>query len=357
MCNDADASRGAAATAQSDPAAAPLVCCIAEDRVSCEPALRILVASLAEHCPGTRAHLFCPNASPDFVQWLARFPDAMLADTPLDGVWTKYDIKPLALRTMLRNGFDNILWIDSDILIAADFRPLFAGLSADTIAVTEEALCSGYADPDGLRARLWGMTVGRSLPFTANTGVIRVTSRHIGLLEKWQALLESPDYRAAQALPWTERGLHMMGDQEVLTALLASAEFAHFPIRFLARGDDIIQFFGTSGYTVAERLAHLRHGMPPFVHSQGFRPWWPRDAAGKSVRKRFLAVYNDLSPYTALARHYAGELADPAWLAPQSRVAAAMRRLVGDSAPLGGLPLAVPADIMRLLKGAVARSA
>lgn len=334
-----------------------LVCCIAEDRVSCEPALRILVASLAAHCPGTPAYLFCPNATPAFTTWLAKFPDATLAGKPLDGAWTKYDIKPLALRTMLQRGHDNVLWIDSDILIAADFRPLFAQLPLDTIAVAEEALCVGHDDPDALRARLWGMKVGRSLKFTANTGVIRVTQRHVGLLERWQELLESATYRAAQSLPWNERGFHLMGDQEVLTALLASSEFSSFPVRYLARGQDIIQFFGTSGYTVGERLAHLRHGLPPFVHSQGFRPWWPRDPGSASLRKRFLAAYNDMSPYTVLARRYGGELTDPGWLQPHSRVGAVMRRLVGDNAPLLGLPLAVPVDLLRFCKTMFGRAA
>jgi hypothetical protein len=334
---------------------AELVCCIAEDRVSCEPALRILVASLAAHCPSTRAFLFCPNASPEFARWLSKFPQATLADWPLDGAWTKYDIKPLALRTMLQRGFENVLWIDSDILVADDFLPLFAELPNHTIAVAEEALCSGHPDPDALRAKLWGMKVGRCLPFTANTGVIRVTAQHASLLERWQSLLESPIYREAQARPWQDRGLHVMGDQEVLTALLASAEFSGIPIRYLSRGRDIIQFFGTSGYTVAERLAHVRHGLPPFVHSQGFRPWWPRDPGGTSFNKRFLSTYNDLSPYTALARQYADELVDPDWLRPHSRLAAVMQRLVGDNAPLGGLPLALSADLVRLLKTGVAR--
>jgi len=328
-----------------------LTVCIAEDRVSCEPALRVLVASLAAHCPDLKAYLFCPNASLDFKEWIACFSNAILNARALDGDWNKYDIKPQALLTMLESGFSNVVWIDSDILIAGDFRPLLGKLSPDTIAVTEEALCSGHADSHGLRAKLWGMEVGRVLPFTANTGVVRVTSEHLQLLRHWRALLEGPEYRAAQQRPWNERGLHVMGDQEVFTALLSSREYANFPIRFLRRGDDIIQFFGSSGYTTHERIRHLRTGMPPFVHSQGFRPWWPRIESNGPLSNRLQNLYNDLSPYTVLAARYAGELSDPGWLSPKSTISRWLVKIGGGNAAMTGLPLALGADIIRWLKG------
>jgi hypothetical protein len=122
-----------------DVPASDLVVCIAEDRQSCEPALRILVASLAAQCPGLNAYLFCPNASADFVHWIARFAHDRLDTQPLDGPWTKYDIKPLALLKMLRRGFTDVVWIDSDIVLSADFRPIFRDLSPETVAVSEEA--------------------------------------------------------------------------------------------------------------------------------------------------------------------------------------------------------------------------
>jgi hypothetical protein len=324
--------------------------CIAEDRASCEPALRILVASLTRRSPGIRALLFCPNATPSFAKWISDFPHCSLNPCALDGVWTKYDIKPLALLTALRTGADDVLWIDSDVLIARDFRPVFAELSVETLAVTEEALSGGRADPDGMRARMWGMPVGRSLPFTANTGVIRVTTAHIELLEAWHDLLQSPEYRAAQAAPWYERESHLAGDQEVLTALLSSSRFSDIPIRFLRRGPDIVQFFGTSGYTVAERIGHLRTGLPYFIHSQGFRPWWPNDEPVVGWSARFRALYNDMSPYTTLARGYASSLDCDRWLSSQSKHGRALAALTPDNAPLTGLPLALISDTVRIAK-------
>jgi hypothetical protein len=324
--------------------------CIAENRRSCEPALRILVASMARHCPGLPVALFVPDASEAFADFVTNYPSCSLNPRPLSGLWTKYDIKPVALLTVLEAGARSVIWIDSDILIARDFRPIFAGLDDGMIAVTEEALCSSHGDPDGLRARLWGMPVGRVLPFTLNTGVVRVTQSHLPLLRAWNALLQSEAYRSGQALPWDQRGLHVLGDQEVLTALLASEPYAGVPLRFLRRGRDIIQFFGSTGYTTAERVGNLRHGLPPFIHSQGFRPWWPREPTGSGWSDRFATVYRDLSPYTVAAQSYADVLDDPTWLTPPSRTARLLRGLGAANVALTGLPLALVADAARVLK-------
>ncbi len=326
------------------------VVCVAEDRISCEPALRILAASLVRHCPTIKAHFYCPNATPEFATFIAGLPNIALNASALSGRWTKYDIKPVALLNMFDVGYDAVLWIDSDILVTRDIAPLMRGISADAIVVTEEALCSSHDDPDALRARLWGLPIGRTLPFLANTGVVRVGVAHRALLVRWRAMLESSTYRDAQALPWDQRGLHVMGDQEVLTALLASEEFSRIPIRFLRRGVDIIQFFGTSGYTCRERIGHFIAGPPPFVHSQGYRPWWPKQADASRSITRFKDLYNALSPYTVHARRYRQALVDTSWLRARSSLEAVFRAIGFGQAALVGLPLAAVADVVRLTK-------
>ena len=327
----------------------PIVC-VAEDRASCEPALRILALSLVRHCPTITAHFYCPNATPDFVAFMATLPGMSLNAFSLSGSWTKYDIKPVALLDMLDRGHAEVLWIDSDILVTRDIARLLRSIAPDTVIVTEEALCSSHADPDGLRARLWGLPVGRTLPFLANTGIVRVGQSHRPLLDHWRILLESPTYRAGQALPWDQRGLHVMGDQEVLTALLASQDFSGIPLHFFRRGADIIQFFGTSGYTCGERMRHLFKGPPPFVHSQGYRPWWKLEPSGPGAATRFKNLYNALSPYTIHARSYRQALSDTAWLRPRSRLEATLRAIGFGHPALVGLPLAVMADAQRLAK-------
>ena len=45
---------------------------------------------------------------------------------------------------------------------------------------------------------------------------------HLPMLEAWRGLLADPRYIEAQAAPWHERPLHLLSDQEVLTALLGA---------------------------------------------------------------------------------------------------------------------------------------
>lgn len=58
----------------------------------------------------------------------------------------------------------------------------------------------------------------------------------------------------------------MLGDQDVLTALLTSKEFSEIPIHILRKGRQILQFNGIYGYAVAERIVaanrHPRQVLP-----------------------------------------------------------------------------------------------
>ena len=225
--------------------------------------------------------------------------------------------------------------------------------SAEPRVLTEEALWTPYGDPDGMRARMWGFKVGRVLPFALNTGVIRVTSQHRGLMVRWRELLESEAYRAAQERDWRSRPLHMISDQDVLTALLASEEFAGVPLGFLMRGKDIVQYFGPYGYTLRERLIHLSGRRPAFVHSQGPKPWlWTkRHTKRRSARNYLYDLYLELSPYTLAARKYRGALSEPApWMASHSLAGSTLRALGFWYPPLVGLPIAALADLVRVTK-------
>ena len=86
-------------------------------------------------------------------------------------------------------------------------------------------------------------------------------------------MLSHPAYLKAQAQPWYERPLHMIGDQEVLTGLLGSVDFQETSIRLLRRGTDIAQCFGPAGFTPVERLRSMIGHRPAFVHAMGPKPW------------------------------------------------------------------------------------
>ncbi len=288
-----------------------MIVCIAEDRKSFEVPVKLLVLSLAKHCPSLPVEIFYPAASDSFSAWLTKLPHAKLSATRLskDNGW---NIKPQVLLALLHAGHEEVLWIDSDIIVTRDFRDTLGELTRNTMAVTEEALWGSYSDANAWRAERWGLDIGRSLPFTLNTGVMRVTKAHIPLLTAWQQLLDSETYRDAQRLETAQRPGHMFGDQDVLTALLSSKEFSDIDIKYLRRGSDIIQYFGLSGYTCIERLQNAMNGPPCFVHSQVFKPWVkferPRDV--ENVRDLFDTLYLDLSPYTLAAAKYKSELGE-----------------------------------------------
>jgi hypothetical protein len=331
-----------------------MVICIAEDRKYCETAIKLLLLSILRHGVDAPVELFYPAADGAFRVWLGRCQNVRLNAEPLPDAGG-FNVKPHALLDLLDRGYDEVVWVDSDILIARDFRPIFAGLPVETMVVAEEALYGAHEDPDGMRARNWGFETGRILPFCINSCVLRVTPLHRPLLERWRDLLQTYMYRVYQKYDWGSRPPHMFGDQDVLTALLASREFSDIPVRILLRGPDILQFFGPCGYTVAERAAHLVSGLPPFVHAQVVKPWNSHEVTGGRTggrsRQYFVQLYRDLSPYTIEAGKFSDELEeDCSWMKPRVPGGTLLRLAGLGYAPLVGLPLAAIADTVRFAR-------
>lgn len=328
-----------------------MVICIAEDRQSEEIAVQLLLLSLAKHCPHVPVQLFFPPASDRFRQWLTPFPQVCLRTKPFARA-SEWNVKPYALLTLLREGHEQVWWIDSDIILSRDFRSTIGPLSDSTLVITEEALYGCYGD-ESYRARAWGFPVGRILPFNLNTGVIRVTQAHISLLQRWQKLLESEPYRKAQRLPFPEKPFHLYGDQDVLTALLASQEFADLPLRILKRGKDIIQYFGPAGFTLQERLLSSLNGLPPFIHSQRKKPWQRSNVPPnwRNLRQSIDYARLELSPYNHVASSYQHAVdADMSWLNCNSRLGKLLSAANFGNPALAGWPLAIAYSLIRLYK-------
>ena len=322
--------------------------CIAEDRATCEPSLRLLLLSLRRHCPDTTISLFYPPANDDFRRWLRAFPQVDLQPQPLRNGYG-WNVKPQALMQLLDAGFDEVIWIDSDVLVTGDMIGLFGEIDGATLVATEHPLGKERNDGNGHRARAWGLPVGRTLPAAVNSGVVRITKQHRPLLERWWVMLQSDEYQRSQRESWTCRPLHMLGDQDVLTALLAAKEYSHVPLRILRRGRHIIQFDGVWGYTVAERIQNLLGNGPVFIHSIAAKPWvepWPPPSTAKEYLK---LVYLDVSPYTLSARTFAHELAAVAWMDPHFKLGSVLRLMGLGSPALSGLPMAVLGDIVRIV--------
>jgi hypothetical protein len=322
------------------------VVCVAEDRKSHEPLLRLLLASLSRHAnfPIT---VFYPEANQEFLHAIhALDPKIDIRLRRIEGAQA-WDVKPRALLRLLDEGYQQVLWLDSDVLATKHISLPLLSPSPDGLLVAEEALWGERSDAGAKRARMWGFPVGRIFPFVLNTAVLRVTAAHRPLLNRWRELLETPDYQRAQGQPWHQRQLHMLGDQDVLTALLSSQEFCAVPVEIMRRGRDVIQYFGPFGFTLAERMKCLLHGMPTFIHAQGAKPWLTNQAETREdLRGTLEATYQDLSPYLLLAEKLEPKLAKT-WIRPCSKLSVLFRMLGLGYPPLVGLPLAAVFDLAR----------
>jgi hypothetical protein len=326
--------------------------CVVEDRKICEPSLKLLLLSLNLHCPEAVVNLFYPPATGSFLIWLRKCPQVSLRTEQL---MTGYgwNVKPQAIIRLFEAGYDEVIWIDSDVIVNQDPLRLFARLSRDTVAATEDALGDDHDDGEALRAHLWGFSVGRILPFGLNTGVLRVTKDHYDLIQKWWELLQGDEYQHVQNQEWTHRPVHMLGDQDVLTALLTSKAFSHIPLYLLVRGRNILQFDGVWGYTVAERTMNALGNVPTFIHQFGHKPWH-EEWRCRGVKEYIKKIYLDLSPYTVTAMHFKRELeCDTRWMEPHYAPSRILRTLGMGRSSLVGLPLAIVLDLARIAKWAL----
>ena len=326
--------------------------CLVEDREACEPSVKLLLASLNMHCPGATISLFYPPANDEFLDWIKKYPQVRLWTDPIAKA-SGWNIKPRALMKAMDQGFEEVIWLDSDIIVSRDIVGIFAPLRREVIVATEDALGDQRDDPNALRAHLWGFPVGRALPFALNSGVLRVTRDHYHLMERWWNLVQSSAYQDFQRRAWNERPVHMRSDQDVLTALLASKEYSSIPVHILRRGKDILQFNGVYGYTVADRMKGLLRERPAFIHSFGAKPWSERWRVERvaDLRSYIKKIYLDLSPYTICALQFRDKLkCDTGWMEPHYALSRILRVLGVGCPELVGLPIAAFIDLGRIVK-------
>jgi hypothetical protein len=326
---------------------------IHQDRPEHIAGLRLAVASLRETCPDLPVRASCPGATPELLDWLTGHGVRAESDPRFADLG--WNVKPKLLLSALAQGHRQVMWVDADVIVAR--RPTQAIEQPPSVFVATEEFALGQEQGSRPRTQGWGLSPGRDRPVTVNSGVMLVSAEHRHLLERWEELLMSDAYVAAQERPPLERPLHMVSDQDVLTALLGSAEFADLEVRLLRRGLDIAQCAGPAGVTPTERLATLGDRSPALYHSVGVKPWQHGESwrYGTTWRSRARARYEDLhlrlSPYTAVARAFA-----PAAGVSMNAVAARnpVERLligIGERRPqLPELPLAVVDMTVRRLR-------
>ncbi len=321
---------------------APLICAY-ENRPECEDGVRILVASLMRAMPHARMRLYHNPANDDFPSWVAQFPniDWRPAELPSNQGW---NVKPAVFLSAFDDGYEDVLWLDSDLLVTCDLHSVLAAAPDDAIIVAEEARWGARCDHDGLRTRSWNLPFGRSLPFTANSCFLRISRRHRELVDCWAEMLGSKEYLGAQAADYRRRPVHMMGDQDVLTALLGSTKFAHIPLHFLRRGRDILQVFGPLAFTMRERARVLVSGLPVVIHAQGTKPWNRQREVDQARWYSWLFEhYQDTSPYIMYVIRQMPEFQFK-WLRATSVWGKFLRRVAFGRIALAGAPLAALFD-------------
>lgn len=265
-----------------------------EDRAQDIAGLKVLLRSLAKFEPGWSVRLYLPGASAEVEAWCRAQPlkeVTIVREVPRRG----WNAKPWCLLDALRAGARAVVWFDTDVVLTRAVSPLLDGQPEELFIGTEELPYPNFQGT-GRRAAAWGLEVARDIPRTINSSVVRVDATHMPLLQRWDELLESPEYVRAQGQPFGERPLHMRGDQDVLNALLGSRAFAAIPVRQLRCGRDIAQCCKADGFSPLDRLRHAFRSLPPLVHAMGGKPW--RDGAR--------ALHLELSPYSWVAARLDG---------------------------------------------------
>lgn len=333
-----------------------ILICTHDDRPQAQTGIKLLVLSLAEHCPEIDVLVSWPIPDPAFIAWLEARPKVQVHVEP-SYLGKEWNIKPDLLLHCLDRGYRQVVWIDSDVIVARDFRGLISDVDDETLVVAEDFYWAAYVFPGGtVRAELWGLRPGRPLSWTANTGILRVTPAHRALLRAWNTLLAYPAYVRTHQRAWYTRPIHMVGDQDVLTALLSSERFSSIPVQFLHRGKNVIYNFGPSGYTPRERLDNLANPVPPFVHCSGPKPWdAPHQVSLLGNPKAYYArVSLELADYSRVARRYRQYFdQDAIAFDLKTLPARVFHWLAGKRIPLQGLPLAVFHGFGRRLRKAL----
>lgn len=305
--------------------------CIYDNRPDSEIGIRLLLESLCRNSPDCIVHVYFAPASADFRQWVGDRSHIKLILRDFGPL--HWNVKPIVLMEELKS-CNEVVWLDSDVVVTSAIDPMFANLGPDEIVLAEEAAWGNRDDQN--KAASWGLPVGRSFDATLNTCVLRLTKSHEPLLRDWLELLQGEPYLSAQKLPYQNRPSHLFGDQDVLAALLSSKKHADIPVRILRRGVDILQVFGLKGFTVRERLHAVRR-LPTFIHAQGQKPWLKENA--KSFKDYIETAYRDASPLVILADREGRRIE------ANTLLGNALRFAGFGSVALSGLPLAILFDL------------
>jgi hypothetical protein len=326
-----------------------MIVCTCEDRPGSIGGLKLLILSLATSSPGLPIDATVSKEAQQELEAWARRVGIGHVRFRSERSWSGagWNVKPSKLLELLDEGHSEVVWIDTDIVTSHDIRPLLESASKESLVIAQE-LKSKQPVATKVRTESWGLPYARAVPNGVNSCVTRVTQTHRPLLEAWRSLLSSREYLLEQARPVTHRPIHMVGDQDVLWALLGTAEFAYVPVHSLTIGDQIIHSCGARGYTIGDRLRHVWGEGPALIHIPGRKkPWYysKRPSLFQNINDYVNIAIMEVSPYVAEAAQYADrfEEATP-WLETRTGLGRVCRAMAFGHPSLQGMPLALASE-------------
>ncbi len=260
-----------------------------EDRAFNNVALKLLALSLAKHQPDARLHLYQRQIDRSLQEWMKRHAAGVSVHQIHVEKGVGWNVKPQILIRALSELSGEVVWIDTDIILAGPL-PDFGSLSPRDLVYAEER---GTYDPR--RATFWGLTPSPP-PTSINSCYLRVTRAHRPLLDKWEQLTKEPDFLRAQELSHGDRPAHLNSDQDLLAGLLGSTLRGELGVSDLIPARIGQHILHNIAITVRSRIRPL----PPLIHALGVKPWM-LPVRGRADWK---AVRLELSPYAAVAETY-----------------------------------------------------
>ncbi|MEQ8969625.1 MAG: hypothetical protein RIE73_04420 [Coleofasciculus sp. C1-SOL-03] len=302
---------------------------IYENRPSHEIALKLLLLSLSAHSPQADIHIFAPQATDSFQNWVSSHSASSHLHLQSPSVATGINVKADALLWALDRGYTRSMWLDSDMILSNPLPKILLDQPTNVLVASELPKPSKTHE----RTLGWGLEPGRSFVYNPSACCIQVTQAHRPLLEQWKNMMESSEYKTWQARPRNERPRHARGSDALLIALLGSKQYENLPIKLLRNGRDIAHCGIPSSYSSIQRLMSLSWGVPPIIHVMAKKPWL---AQGNQL------IYATISPYACVARRYKELLQeDIEWLEIPKNWLGIWHNLFRGHPALSSLPLAI----------------
>jgi hypothetical protein len=276
--------------------------CAFENRPNARIGVKLLALSLEKHCRNFTLYLGVLEQDPELADWLRRrAPHAVQVQlTPFAQGSSIKHVKPVFILELFARGLTEVTWLDTDLLVLKDPAELLASLDSETILVAQDMDHLFEFNPRLLEH--YRLSPLRKLESRVNTCILRVTTRHKVLLEKFLDFLLDPLFLEEQEKPSLERAQDFAYEQKILELLLCASGpgwTPAFPVRFIPEGSGIIQELGVTTYGLRDRFLNgLGWNRPWFVHAPGeIKPWLPdphsRSYRGASVYSSFAERYRN----------------------------------------------------------------